>query len=92
MHLVFVAVVVPHPFHLVVHVSLAAACGHEVETIPGISSAQILASKSRVCFDETSFITFHRCGEIDRFKSQLVQVLKEDRNAIVIPRPWKPCW
>jgi precorrin-6B methylase 1 len=31
------------------------ACGHAVETLPGISSAQILASRSKVCFDETSF-------------------------------------
>lgn len=64
------------------------ACGHPVETVPGISSAQILASKGRVCFDETTFITFHRRGDLEPFKTHLVHALADERNAIVIPRPW----
>ncbi|MEE9422921.1 MAG: cobalt-precorrin-7 (C(5))-methyltransferase [Gammaproteobacteria bacterium] len=64
------------------------ACGHSVETLPGISSAQILASRSKVCFDETTFITFHRRGDLEPFKRHLVNVLKDRRNAIVIPCPW----
>ncbi|MBB3213155.1 cobalt-precorrin-7 (C5)-methyltransferase [Herbaspirillum sp. Sphag1AN] len=64
------------------------ACGHPVETLPGISSAQILASRAKVCFDETSFITFHRRGDLSPFKRHLVHVLKDGRNAIVIPCPW----
>jgi cobalt-precorrin-7 (C5)-methyltransferase len=64
------------------------ACQHQIETIPGISSAQILASRCRVCFDETTFITFHRRGDITPFQEHLVHVLKDNRNAIVIPRPW----
>lgn len=64
------------------------ACGHAVETLPGISSAQILASRGRVCFDETSFITFHRRGDLEPFKRHLVHCLADGRNAIVIPRPW----
>lgn len=64
------------------------ACQHQVETISGISSAQILASRCRVCFDETTFITFHRRGDIAPFKEHLVHVLEDNRNAIVIPRPW----
>jgi cobalt-precorrin-7 (C5)-methyltransferase len=64
------------------------ACQHQVEAIPGISSAQILASRCRVCFDETTFITFHRRGDIAPFQKHLVHVLKDSRNAIVIPRPW----
>lgn len=64
------------------------ACGHPVETVPGISSAQILASRGRVCFDETTFITFHRRGDIVPFQKHLVHVLQDGRNAIVIPRPW----
>lgn len=64
------------------------ACGHPVETIPGISSAQVLASRAKVCFDETSFITFHRRGDLQPFKQHLVNVLKDQRNAIVIPCPW----
>jgi cobalt-precorrin-7 (C5)-methyltransferase len=64
------------------------ACEHQVETIPGISSAQILASRCRVCFDETTFITFHRRGDIAPFQKHLIHVLEDNRNAIVIPRPW----
>jgi len=64
------------------------ACGHAVESLPGISSAQILASRSKVCFDETTFITFHRRGDLDPFKRHLVHVLQDARNAIVIPCPW----
>ena len=64
------------------------ACKHQVETIPGISSSQILASRGRVCFDETTFITFHRRGELEPFKNHLVHVLEDGRNAIVIPCPW----
>jgi precorrin-6Y C5,15-methyltransferase (decarboxylating)/cobalt-precorrin-7 (C5)-methyltransferase len=64
------------------------ACGHPVETVAGISAAQILASRSRVCFDETSFITFHRRGNIAPFQEHLVHALQDGRNVIVIPRPW----
>src|SRR6476646_3765932 len=64
------------------------ACGHLVETVAGISAAQILASRSRVCFDETSFITFHRRGNIAPFQEHLVHALQDGRNVIVIPRPW----
>jgi cobalt-precorrin-7 (C5)-methyltransferase len=64
------------------------ACGHPVETVAGISAAQILASRARVCFDETSFITFHRRGDIAPFQEHLVHALQDGRNAIVIPRPW----
>jgi cobalt-precorrin-7 (C5)-methyltransferase len=64
------------------------ACGHPVETLPGISSAQIMASRAKVCFDETTFVTFHRRGELEPFKRHLVNVLADERNAIVIPRPW----
>ncbi len=65
-----------------------AACGERVETVAGISSAQILASKERVCFDETTFLTFHRRGDLTPFKLHLRDVLNAGRNAIVIPRPW----
>lgn len=64
------------------------ACGHPVETLPGISSAQILAARGKVCFDETTFITFHRRGDLEPFKRHLLHVLADERNAIVIPRPW----
>jgi cobalt-precorrin-7 (C5)-methyltransferase len=64
------------------------ACGHPVETFPGISSAQVTASRGRVCFDETTFVTFHRRGDLTPFREHLLHVLQDGRNAIVIPRPW----
>ncbi|MDB5965625.1 MAG: cobL [Polaromonas sp.] len=64
------------------------ACGHRVETVPGISSAQVLASRARVCFDETTFVTFHRRGDLEPFKRHLAHALQDQRNAIVIPCPW----
>ncbi len=64
------------------------ACGHQIETVAGISSAQILASRARVCFDDTTCITFHRRGDIAPFQEHLIHVLADGRNAIVIPRPW----
>lgn len=67
---------------------IESACGHPVETVPGISSAQILASRGKVCFDETTFLTFHRRGDLVPFQKHLVHVLEDGRNAIVIPRPW----
>ncbi|AFZ67786.1 cobalt-precorrin-7 (C(5))-methyltransferase [Deinococcus peraridilitoris] len=64
------------------------ACGHPVETFPGISSAQVMASRGRVCFDETTFVTFHRRGDLSPFRTHLTNALADGRNAIVIPRPW----
>jgi cobalt-precorrin-7 (C5)-methyltransferase len=49
---------------------LERACGQAVETVPGISSAQILALRAKVCFDETTFIPFHRRGDLAPFKRQ----------------------
>jgi cobalt-precorrin-7 (C5)-methyltransferase len=64
------------------------ACGHPVESLPGISSAQILASRAKVCFDETTFITLHRRGDLQPFLNHLAHALADGRNAIVIPCPW----
>ena len=67
---------------------LERACGHPVEILPGISAVQILASKTKVCFDETTFLTFHRRGDLEPFKRHLLHVLEDQRNAIVIPHTW----
>jgi len=64
------------------------ACGHPVPTVPGISSAQVLAARGKVCFDETTFVTFHRRGDLEPFRMHLLHVLEDQRHAIVIPRPW----
>jgi precorrin-6y C5,15-methyltransferase (decarboxylating) CbiE subunit len=64
------------------------ACGHPVETVPGISSVQILASRTKVAFDETTCLTFHRRGDIEPFKRHLLNAIKDERNVMVIPRPF----
>ncbi len=64
------------------------ACGIPVETMPGISSAQVMAARGRVAFDDTTFVTFHRRGDLAPFRRHLVHALADGRNAIVIPRPW----
>ena len=64
------------------------ACGHQVETVPGISSVQVLASRAKVCFDDTTCLTFHRRGDLEPFKRHLLNAIKDGRNVIVLPRPW----
>jgi cobalt-precorrin-7 (C5)-methyltransferase len=67
---------------------IESACGHRVETVPGISAAQVLASRAKVCFDETTCLTFHRRGDLGPFKRHLLNAIKDERNVIVLPRPW----
>ena len=60
----------------------------DVEIIPGISSIQVAASKSRIPIDKSELITFHKTGSIDKEKEALLHALKNYRNAIILPRPW----
>lgn len=56
--------------------------------IPGISSAQVAASRTLTAFETAVFITFHKRGGISHDKEFLVQALKQGKSAIVIPLPW----
>lgn len=56
--------------------------------IPGISSAQIAATRASVPFEDSIFITFHKAGDIEKDKEFLVHALKLGKSAIIIPRPW----
>jgi cobalt-precorrin-7 (C5)-methyltransferase len=56
--------------------------------IPGISSAQIAASKTLTAFETSVFLTFHKRGDISKDKDFLVSALKLGKAAIVIPLPW----
>jgi len=64
------------------------ACGHRVDSVPGISSVQILASRAHIYLDDTTSVSFHRRGQIDHLQRHLVHALKDGRNAVIIPRPW----
>jgi cobalt-precorrin-7 (C5)-methyltransferase len=59
-----------------------------VEIIPGISSVQVAAAKSRVPTDKALIITFHVTGDIEQKKRDLVSAVKEGRSVILLPRPW----
>jgi cobalt-precorrin-7 (C5)-methyltransferase len=56
--------------------------------IPGISSAQMAASRTLTAFETSIFLTFHKRGDISTDKQFLVSALKLGKAAIVIPLPW----
>ena len=60
----------------------------EVEIIPGISSVQVAASKSKVPLDKSKIITMHVTTPIENKKIELQKALIDGYNVILIPRPW----
>jgi len=59
-----------------------------VEIIPGISSIQLAAAKSKVPLDKAYIATFHVTGDIEKKKKELVKAISEGKSAILLPRPW----
>ncbi len=59
-----------------------------VQIIPGISSIQIAAAKSRVPTDKALIITFHVTGDIEQKKKDLLQAVRDGKSVILLPRPW----
>lgn len=59
-----------------------------VEVIPGISSIQVAAAKSRVPIDKALIVTFHVTGDIEQKKADLLQAVSQGRSIILLPRPW----
>lgn len=59
-----------------------------VEVIPGISSIQVAAAKSRVPTDKALIITFHVTGDIEQKKKDLLQAVRQGKSVILLPRPW----
>jgi precorrin-6y C5,15-methyltransferase (decarboxylating) CbiE subunit len=59
-----------------------------VEIIPGISSIQVAAAKSKVPLDKAYIATFHVTGDIEKKKNELVEAISEGKSAILLPRPW----
>jgi cobalt-precorrin-7 (C5)-methyltransferase len=60
----------------------------EVEILPGISSVQVAASKAKVAFEDSVFISFHKGGSMERGKRDLLNGIKEGKNIILLPRPY----
>jgi precorrin-6y C5,15-methyltransferase (decarboxylating) CbiE subunit len=59
-----------------------------VEIIPGISSIQIAAAKSKVPLDNAYIVTFHVTGDIEQKKIELIKAVIDGRSIILLPRPW----
>jgi cobalt-precorrin-7 (C5)-methyltransferase len=59
-----------------------------VEIIPGISSIQVAAARSRVPIDKAFVVTFHVTGDIEQKKAELLQAVKKGMSVILLPRPW----
>ena len=59
-----------------------------VEIIPGISSIQIAAAKSRVPLDKAHIVTFHVSGDIEQKKVELLRAVRDMKSVILLPRPW----
>ena len=60
----------------------------DVDIIPGISSVQVAASKSKVPLDKSKTITMHITTPIESKKIELQKALVDGYNVILIPRPW----
>jgi len=60
----------------------------EIEILPGVSSVQVAASKARVAFENSVFISFHKRGSIEAQKRELLSRIKENKNIILLPRPY----
>ncbi|MFQ5940301.1 MAG: precorrin-6y C5,15-methyltransferase (decarboxylating) subunit CbiE [Nitrososphaerales archaeon] len=60
----------------------------DLEIIPGISSIQVAASKSKIPIDKSVLITFHITGDIEKEKKMLLQAISDKRSVIMLPRPW----
>jgi cobalt-precorrin-7 (C5)-methyltransferase len=59
-----------------------------VEIIPGISSIQIAAAKSKVPLDKAHIVTFHVTGDIEQKKLELIKAVMDKKSVILLPRPW----
>ena len=60
----------------------------EIEVLPGISSVQVAASKARVAFEMSAFISLHKSGPIKSQKRELLSRIKENKDVILLPRPY----
>jgi len=60
----------------------------EIEIVPGVSSVQVAASKARVAFENSVFISFHKRGPIEAQKRELLSRIKENKDVILLPRPY----
>lgn len=58
----------------------------ELDVIPGISSIQVCAARLHMCWDETTFFSFHK-GASHETKMRLAEAVKERKDVILLPDP-----
>jgi cobalt-precorrin-7 (C5)-methyltransferase len=68
------------------------AVDRPVRVVPGISSVQIAASRSRIPFEHATFASLHRRGDLAGEFDRLADSLARGRHLVVIVRPydWMP--
>ncbi|MBM2826326.1 MAG: cobalt-precorrin-6Y C(5)-methyltransferase [Dehalococcoidia bacterium] len=67
---------------------IRSVCG-PVSVIPGISSVQVACATLGVAMEEALFLTFHKRGDIDGDKAELLNwALNGSRSVLLLPRPW----
>jgi cobalt-precorrin-7 (C5)-methyltransferase len=60
----------------------------DVQVIPGISSIQVAASKTKVPLDKSKVITMHISTSIEGKKLELQKALIDGLSVVLVPRPW----
>ncbi len=63
----------------------------DLRVVPGISSLQIAASRARTPFEDATFVTLHKSGDVDDDLRRLREAVG-GRHLLVLPRPfdWMP--
>ena len=60
----------------------------DVQIVPGISSIQIAASRTKVPLDKSKVITMHISTSVEREKIELQKAILDGFNVVLVPRPW----
>ncbi|MBT8252207.1 MAG: precorrin-6y C5,15-methyltransferase (decarboxylating) subunit CbiE [Nitrosopumilus sp.] len=60
----------------------------DVTIVPGISSIQVAASKSKIPLDKSKVITMHISTSIEEKKLDLQKAIIDGYSVVLVPRPW----
>lgn len=60
----------------------------DVTIVPGISSIQVAASKSKIPLDKSKVITMHVSTSIEEKKLDLQKAIIDGYSVVLVPRPW----
>ena len=60
----------------------------DIKIIPGISSIQVAASRTKIALDKSKVITMHISTSIEEKKLELQKALIDGFSIILVPRPW----